>query len=89
MQNVIKAGSAKLVSWAQSPDGVSLIQVWSAVRSGRTIYLIRRANLAGEEVTTIAIRVTEDQARKRANLLWLCDKYGDVKGNKRYLEMYR
>lgn len=89
MQNVIKAGSAKLVSWAQSPDGVSLIQVWSAVRGGRTIHLIRRANLAGEEVTTIATRVTEDQARKRANLLWLCDKYGDADGNKRYLAMYR
>jgi hypothetical protein len=89
MQVATEAGSAKLVSWAQSPDGVSLIQVWSATRGGRPIHMVRRANLAGEVVATIAMRVTEEQASKRANLVWLCDKYGDAEGNKRYLTKYR
>lgn len=89
METVIKAGSAKMIHWTESPDGVSLIQVWSATRGNRTIYLVRRANLVGEEVVTVATRTTEAQARKRANLVWLCDKFGDAEGNARYVSMYR
>lgn len=80
--------TARLVSWSQSPDGVSLIQVWYTMQGLRPVYLVSRANLAGEEVTTISRRTTEEQARKRANLVWLTDKYGAAEGLRRYTEKY-
>lgn len=39
-------------------------------------------------VMDLAYRTTEEQARKRANLAWLQDRYGHAEGLRRYTQRY-
>lgn len=78
----------RYVATFQSPDGESIIAICANTRGNRDSFLIARLNLSGELVNTIARRTTEEQARKRANLTWLQDKFGEAEALRRYTQMY-
>jgi hypothetical protein len=86
--NVQLSPEARIVVQFASPDNTSHIAIFTNTRGNRDSFLIARTTLGGAIINTIAHRTTEEQARKRANLVWLTDKYGPVLAQQKYAEMY-